>query len=348
MTKFMETVRIPSRLELTPAIDLVAQIQSLDEAKIYVFDFTSLTWIEPFGLLFTSQAICDLQDKYPDSKFQVRIPNMNNACSYAAWMGFFQAARIDYGNNPGDAPGSPTYIPVTFESVSGDLIAGASNVGGRIEFIAQELATKLTREYRGNLYSTVAYSFREILRNVAEHSHADEFGYCAQYWPSKNLVEIAIIDTGIGLRQSLQDNPHLSIDTDREAILHALMPGISGKAYQGAEIDEDDEWANSGYGLYMNYRLCNEGGDFFICSGDLGLYRRKDEDNRYIDTNYRGTVLRLRLKMDEIPALYEAQERFRTEGQQAAQDFGKGAITTASKMSTMIRENFRRNDSSQD
>ena len=72
-----------------------------------------------------------------------------------------------------------------------------------------------------------------------------------------NTVEIAIIDRGVGLRPTLSRNPHLTIASDHDAIMYALSPGISGKFYEGVRIDRNNPYQNSGFGLYMNCRLCN-------------------------------------------------------------------------------------------
>jgi nitrate/nitrite-specific signal transduction histidine kinase len=55
----------------------------------------------------------------------------------------------------------------------------------------------------------VVYSLAEILRNFLEHSQAQELWYAAQYWQSRNWVELATLDEGIGIRRSLARKPPL-------------------------------------------------------------------------------------------------------------------------------------------
>lgn len=339
----MHVIEVPKSLTLKASIGFVNELASIPEAAHYLFDFSNLMWVEPFGLLYVSQALCNLKHKHPASEFEAKI-NRSNSTFYASWMGFFKACEFDYGNDPGQAPGSNTYIPVTFTSIA-ELLEDAWHPQEHIERLSKQLAAQLLQQNAGALYLNVAYSFREIIRNVTEHSQSESLGYCAQYWPSKGSVEIAIIDTGVGLRTTLQENPHLHTafqetsttqEADRTAIKLALLPGVSGKAYEGAVVDHDDEWKNSGYGLWMTYRLCNEGGNFFIASGSQGLYRRKDEDNGYCDTNFSGTVLRLRLKVSQLDAYQALLNKFRKEGEAIAADF-EGAVPTASKMSSYIR-----------
>lgn len=177
---------------------------------------------------------------------------------------------------------------------------------------------------------------------MSEHSQSKVFAYCAQYWPQQHKVELAILDTGIGLFRSLSQNPYLELINDQDALKYALMPGISGKTYEGVKIRLDDVWQNSGYGLYMNYRLCNEGGSFFICSGTRALNRSKDQnDNLYYNIGFLGTAIRLRLNTQNLRNVEEMIKQFGDEGEAVAKHIGMGAIPRASTMSRMLKNNFK-------
>lgn len=78
------------------------------------------------------------------------------------------------------------------------------------------MAAMLCGSDSGAVFDTLTYSVRELMRNVVEHSEAKQFGICAQYWPTKGRVEVAILDRGIGLRESLKNNPHLDVTDDKE------------------------------------------------------------------------------------------------------------------------------------
>jgi hypothetical protein len=137
---------------------------------------------------------------------------------------------------------------------------------------------------------------------VIEHSESGQFGLCAQYWPEKNKVSLAILDRGIGLRQSLAQNPHLSVLNDIDAVKLAILPGISGKAYQGAKIDDTNIWANSGYGLYMTSQICKLGGSFILTSGSKGIFL-SEKHERLFDIRSQGTALNLTLNTDKLESL---------------------------------------------
>lgn len=330
----MQTIAVPKRLDLASTLTFVRRINELVPDDAYCFDFADLSWIYPFGMLFAAQAIKNLKSRNPGCEIRCERAIWEEAPSYAAHMGFFNAFGFSFGNKPGFKAGTNTYIPITY--------VPAKQLSSRdaIEEISLELARQLTMEDSGILVDALTYSFREMIRNVIEHSQSTTLAYCAQYWPAKGSVELAILDTGIGLRNSLSQNPNLPMKSDQDAIKYALMPGVSGKIYEGVK-PSNDVWQNSGYGLYMNYRLCNEGGNFFICSGDRGLYRTSGNDNLYYETTFQGTALRLRLDTKNLSNISLMLKRFGDEGEIVARGIGLGAIPKASTMSRMLKDNFK-------
>lgn len=332
-----QTIQIPSHLYLSDSIAFSTYINTLPESKLYLPDFSALRWIEPFAMLILAQAFSDLKERYPNAQVIMRTPD-TEACSYADWMGFFKASQLR--DTCPDAPGSEAYIPVTFEKVSN--IEGRVIPQERIPEIAKTLAERLLQQDSGNLFTAVVFSFQEIIRNVIEHSESDSFGYCAQRWlkgPNEGVVELAFMDRGIGLRTSLQKNPKLEVGDDREAIKSALMPGISGTRPNPA--GSNARWANSGFGLYMTSRLCSEKGNFFICSGSTGLHYRVGVENEYFDTNYSGTLIRMRINTRELGNADALLRKYSDEGETIAYSIrNKGARITGSTMSKFLNTDY--------
>ena len=330
---------IPAQLKLTNTVQFARTLYDLPESKLYMPDFGSVTWIEPFAMLILAKAFRDLKARYPETAIIPRTPN-SDPVNYARWMGFFKAAGLSQDTL--NAPGSETYLPLTFVPVS-ELSGGAAHASEGASKTAERLAKQLLLQESGALVDAVTYAFQEVLRNVVEHSGASEVGYAAQYWgrgPNKETVEIALMDAGIGLQAGLTNNPHLDITSDRDAIMLALTPGVSGKFYKGVREDPNNPYQNSGFGLYMLYRLCNEGGKFFIGSSQAGLSRKKGTDNVDHAMNFQGTILRLRLNAPKLTNIRELLDQFRKEGEQIASRYGQGVVLTAATMSKMLREDF--------
>ncbi|ADY30039.1 hypothetical protein [Cellulophaga lytica] len=294
---------VPSRLTFQNSIDFVKNLRALEPHKEINFDFTNLVTIDPFSLLLVSSEIQRCRSRLKESKFMAT--NFEH-CSYAAHMGFFQAFGMNFGKKPGEAKGSSTYIPINIyntQEIKKDARDLMINPAELLESKAKEISNILTRSESGDLNEVLTYCLREIFRNVIEHSHSEQFGFCAQYRPSLNRVSFSIIDRGIGLKESLENNPTLNLNNDEDAIRAALKPATSGKVYKGQKNKPKGEWANSGYGLFMTSNICKRGGGFFIASGDFGYYTSENKE-RILETPFKGTALNLALDTNRIKNLY--------------------------------------------
>lgn len=170
-------------------------------------------------MLFLSFAVNKFIADHPEAKCK---PVNFEERWYASHMGYFQTCGFDVGKLPGQAHGSDTYLPITlFLSVS-ELRAQAGKagreVGAVIEEYSEKLSAILAQQETGPLVEMLSYSFRELLRNIVEHSKSDTLAFCAQFRTKVKQAEIAILDLGIGIRSSLSNNPHLKINGDRDAL----------------------------------------------------------------------------------------------------------------------------------
>lgn len=332
---------MPSSLELQTSLGFSSTIANIPDSEHYIFDFQHTQNTEPFAMLLVSSEIRRLIRQKPTAK--VSCSNFKHM-TYAAHMGFFQAFGLDHGKQPGEAKGSPRYIPMRIfdcDSLRREAAAKGVEVGEQIEENSKQMASLLCGEANSALHETLTYSVREIMRNVLEHSESTRLGVCAQYWPSKNKVEVAILDRGIGLRQSLSLNPHIDATTDKNAINFALMPAISGKAFKGSKVRNQGHWTNSGFGLYMTNRICRNGGNFFIVSGGAGLLLTSGKGSkRWYDCDLEGTAVRMVLKTDQLAALKESLARYRAEGYEFQKEYREIVNIDPSSASLMLSEDF--------
>jgi len=334
------SITVPDQLDLASSLRFSRALQSQPEAEEYVFDFQHLRWLEPFPMLYFANQLKRFARQRRGSR--LLVGNYRHL-SYAGHMGFFRAFGLDFGKRPGQAKGNDRYLPITILAVA-DLEQEAASsyreIGLVVETRSHGLARLLTQQDGGDLVDTLAYSFREMIRNVVAHARSENVEYCAQYWPTKQRVEIAILDTGVGLRASLSENPFLEPDDDREALNLCLLPGVSGKMYEGKNSDPYDEWQNSGYGLYVTSRLCGNEGAFFICSGDTGLLLGHSR-RQYLKSDFKGTALSLVLRTDRIGALTQSCKRILQEGDRIAKRLsGEQGYLTASVASRMLSRDF--------
>lgn len=332
---------MPSALDLIAALELPASLPEPEGCTTLIFDFKKSSLIEPFAMLMISSEISRYRHKYEDIEF--KCSNFRHM-TYAGHMGFFKSFGLDFGKSPGEANGSSRYVPLTIYNTSEIEKSAASKgieIGDEVEEISRQLSFTLCHTDEGALFDTLSYSIREIMRNVVEHSHAERFGICAQYWPSKNKAEVAIFDRGIGIKSSLSHNPHIDASDDKRALNYALMPAVSGKAFKGSRVKQKGHWANSGFGLYMTNRICRNGGTFFICSGDTGmLLTKKSDAKRYFSTNLNGTAVRLVLKTDQLSSLKDALDNYRNEGYEIQKKYKEIVNIDPSSASLMLSTDF--------
>lgn len=329
---------VPKQPSLGSVTTFVKDMWAAPQADEYIFDFSNLGFILPHGLLILSSQIEQFIERRTDSQFSAICPNDNEAVSYAAHMGFFKACHFMYGKEPGQALGGPNYIPIEridrFELLE-DAEQRACNVNELIINRARHIATTLTqRDEKDSLTDALAYSIKEIIRNSVEHSESRHIDYCAQYWPKNDRVQFAVVDVGVGLANSLSRNPHLAINTDQEAIEHSIQPGISGAMYEGLESDDDNDFENTGFGLFVTSQLGKKFGAFYLCSGTHGIKIAKRGSKQY-NTMHSGTFVSLTLNKPRDTHLGDHIDRLVKEGEAIAEKKDDKRIKKASKSSRM-------------
>lgn len=311
----------------------LASLQTCPEASEYIIDLGDLGHQTPFGFLVCSLALKSFKTSRPDGKFALRG---HEAHGYAAHMGFFRAFGADFGNAPGDAPGGERYLPVTLldvEALREQAKERIEVVQDTVERRAHEISEILLQTDEGPLYDAMGYALTEMMRNVVEHSGAPQIGYCAQYWPSKDLVEVGLVDNGMGIHASLTRGPDFAGISEAQALGLSLLPGVSRNSHR--RPDPYDQWANSGYGLYMTSSLCREGGDFFIASGGRAL-RLRGNEVRPSNLLIGGTAVRLRFRPSELDAIQKTLDRLSAEGAAIAAQM-KEAVPSPSIASRLLR-----------
>ncbi|OIN95023.1 MAG: hypothetical protein AUJ48_04055 [Deltaproteobacteria bacterium CG1_02_45_11] len=335
----MTKLKIPQNLSLINAINFCNRLWKLEKDNVYEFDFRQLGKVEPFTMAYVANELKRFSLVNLGTCSAINFEDH----SYAAHMGFYKAFGLQHGKEPGEATGSSTYIPLTIlkvEDIKKEAALGGEHVGDVLEGKSKQIAQMLVQQAKGNLVDTLTFSIREIMRNVVEHSESDIIEYCAQYWPTKNLVEVAVLDTGNGIRKGIETNPYLEIESERDALHLSLLPGVSGKMYKGVKERKHDEWQNSGFGLYMTSRICRNGGSFFIVSNDSSVLLTSN-GKRDIECDYKGTALRLQIDTSSITDYKDMLTKFRNEGYETAKRFSGDDAIQPSVASTMLARDFQ-------
>lgn len=279
----------------------------------YVLDFSKVTRSYPYGALLLAKSLRAMLREMRNRHVGVEIlGNDTEIASYLRYVGFFKYIGIDQGNAPGEAPGSPSYIPITVHT-SNELEENAKKnkeqvpdiiekEAERVAAIIQKAYENLSEEKRNFAFESIAYSLREIMRNSIEHSGDDEVVIFAQSFPNLRQVEIAIMDDGVGIASTLAEK--YGNISPMDAITLALSPGVSRS---DTSTDTGDKWQNSGFGLYVVSELCKTlpNSQFFMTSSNASYSascNRNGESlinqrDRYIWD--KGTTTMIKLCIDE-------------------------------------------------
>jgi hypothetical protein len=117
---------------------------------------------------------------------------------------------------------------------------------------------------------TLEYVFSEILLNALDHGtkqgyRAAHANIAAQYYPNSRKLEVAILDNGCGLLETLRSHPQMEGDiSDSKAITIARRPRVS--CNRDAELGLDTR--NQGIGLTVCSQIAlAAGGKWGIFSG---------------------------------------------------------------------------------
>lgn len=321
-------------MDMADALIFSKQLTELDSTDNVIFNFSKSWKVRPLGMLVIGAIILKYRTKYPDNDFKI---SGYEDKSYLGTMGFFKyiSPQLGIGKFPGESKGSDNYIPITaieFNELKEDNYKKGNYavMGNLIEEESGRLAKVISRD-NTELHKLLTYLIREILRNTHEHAKTQTSWICGQYWPSYDKAEIGIVDEGIGIFESLTLNEaHKKYITDNKCALQwALKAGISESFRPSKKDGGEDEWANSGYGLYMASEICKYlHGSFLLIS--YGNYILIDDGNTEIgETSFEGTAIRMEIPTNNINSAKDIISHIANKGESESKKI-KNAFKTAS------------------
>ena len=150
----------------------------------------------------------------------------------------------------------------------------------------------------GQLRTAISYLISESMDNIVDHANVPNGWIMVQNYPSKQFLDICILDTGVGIRGSYVNNNFFEIVNDEMAIRQA----INGQSTK--QISE-----TRGYGINTSRRMLVDGinGKYFLYSGAaFYVYTSELEQITPLNRLYRwnGTMLALRIPRN-IPAKFD-------------------------------------------
>jgi len=283
-------------------IAALSKLLSLEnDTETVVLNFSALRWIELGPMTYLLGTLKGWQENGITINF-IGVPPVSSPINYLSRMNFFELLghpisesfiRRDAGNRFVDFKSISDSSSNTADSLSESMatcITGETDSPDVFEF------TDTPPE--NGFFDAIAYAVSELIKNVQQHSWGT--GYIgAQFYPRSGETQIAIVDTGIGIKESFErsSSPYANnIKSDLDALAKALEPEVSSKTYPGDPLASSA--ANAGVGLTLLTDVAVQAkGSYQIASGN-GLVG--SQGNSLLHNAYKGTFVCLSFNRSEL------------------------------------------------
>lgn len=199
-------------------------------------DLREATFIDPYGMV----GILELGEVFKTTglKKTVYLPESEEVLKYLERMDFFKFAGNYFILEPAE-PEIPVKYPrnsssdVLLEITPTEKSDDIHFIVGKVKERAQAILAKHLN-YGEKAINGFIVALSEVCQNIVEHSENRGFVGIQKYHfqhINKNVVKIAVMDTGIGFRNSLSDR--FLLRNDLHAIEKALLHGASRYADEG-------------------------------------------------------------------------------------------------------------------
>lgn len=203
----------------------LSQISGRDE-----IDMRDLTFIDPFGMVGILEA--GRYFSVDGKKKTLLLPQSEDVLRYLERMDFFKYAAGYFNLDSGGPELSDKFLrsqqsDVLLEITPIEKSDDIHFIVGRVKKRAYSILEKHLH-YNEQAISGFIVALSEVCQNIIEHSGNTGFVGIQKYYfqkRDKNIVKIAVMDLGVGFRESLSER--LSVSDDIDAIEKALVYGLS-------------------------------------------------------------------------------------------------------------------------
>ena len=225
-----------------------------------------------------------------------------------------------------DVVGFSGYKPVRSLAKTPDFLTpGLENVrSSEAQDVADRLVKLIDRHHSlgSETRSGLHVMFAELVENVHRHAGdtTDAAFACAQVYPKRNRLTVCIVDTGMGLAESIATGSNT-------ALAQRLRRGESALELACAPLLTSKPDRHSGYGLYVATELIlRNGGTFRLLSGRecMTLYRkhwRRQESFAKVDGGWQGTWITMIINLDSVLPIKDVYLTLPSADETAKEDF---------------------------
>jgi hypothetical protein len=273
-------------------LHLCRALRSAEEPVVHA-DASALRWVDPFGMCLLAATCQQLE------ALETRLELHGLSNEVGGWL-----ARMDFFRHCPVIVGIPLDQHRRWDRADALMelcrIEDAAVVDQRARALAQALVghvpgmdsneapdemTGLTTQNR--FTDPLQYVLSETLENALTHGRRNGYGHgrvwvASQYYPSKDVVRLGLVDNGCGFLASLRNHPQLPVATHAAAIQTALIPRVSCNRDVGLMGDS----INQGVGLTVTKEIVRAAmGRMTLVSGDslVRLHPRTSQPAETVD-----------------------------------------------------------------
>ena len=269
-------------------------LQSLPSPMVstnLVVDLAPLRWIEALSIATLVAFLKSHMRLHPNTENYIAYPRRYE---FLQRMDMFRAIGADVPEKFQRQDETGRFVPVR-------EVDDSAGVPQAAEDIVQTLRIGDVDAAR-----TLRHCIGEIVDNVFVHARSGVHAViCAQHFPNACRSQVAIVDTGIGLRQSFVESPAfsgISLD-DRQALELALMPYVTSKPQ--TMVPYENSYGRLGVGLFIVSEVLDRvGGRLLLISGRSAVDRRKSRKYWRSVKAWKGTIVGFEVP-DEPSVSYE-------------------------------------------
>lgn len=291
----MGVIKIPERTSdnfgdpISKLLNIQLEINNLNPDTEKQFDFSECKFFNPYLLGGITSIYQNEISK--NNKITIRLPNSFTIKEYLNTIHFPHG----FPYNPNEIENfqialnyfdTKTYIPIVFFPAT--KTGNNSEIREKILFAVNNLF-KVQLKLSGGVLQAIYYMIDELTQNIVDHSNCDKGLVFAQFYPSKNYMDICISDNGIGLLQGYINSGKYSIESDKES----LSLAVTGKSTK--DLPE-----SRGFGLSTSRKMLVKGlkGKFLLWSGSaMFIQTVENEEILALKSEYKfqGCLIALRI-----------------------------------------------------
>jgi len=294
-------IQLPDHVYESQLPRFLASLDAGEQADAVGIDISKVKFLMPAAVVAVL-ARCHRWKREGRSLSLTGIKECENL-RYLQRIDFLHHLGIDYPETFVRHPAAHRFVPVQTLNFA----------TGSVDKIASEITTCVLPGTApdDDVFQALQYSCGELLSNSKYHSAGRGF-VCAQFFPARNLVRIAVADDGGGIRGSFTGTSReAEAGTADAAIRLALLPGVSSALLRTVPQPYGGQ-NHRGVGLSITRELTKEArGQFTIVTEDgwFDEFAGSEKSPPKIPISFPGTLVAISLHRDHIAdyaAMHEA------------------------------------------